>query len=320
MKTNLEELFHQLNEEDEDIIDVVDDADETVDNGNSAEAEKKQRWKDQAAERAKKAAEFGKVERKINKNYIIKDLWDQVYCSLTDSVDNRVYNILGKWSGKLRYPVTHVMPSSTASAFLPKGFKTKGGYNDIIIFDSSANIDTPFMDNDEDEKRRNKKNRRYDFEYAKQVAEVYHLPYQELENAFVIYIPKSNYLNAETLDERYFLSLFPDTLITDYLNNLNLKTEFENGVDFPYDVSAYLTGRVARKDREKFIKENEDLWNWVTDTADQIFYDRFGVRSGDNDYTEKEQKLFNLLVDKVAKVAGTVLDQLKKVSKNEKSE
>ena len=201
MKISLEEVFKILTENE----DKIDDKDsiEKVDIN--------------AKEEITPASDFGRSIKKP-KSKFLEDLWDQVYCSLTDSADNRIYNILDKWSGHRHYAPSHVTPSTTAGEFLPKGFKSKAGYNDIIVFSPEVGISADVLDDNE---RRNKKNRGEDFAYAKEVADVYHLPYLELDDAFVLYVPKSKYLNAETLNLNKVLTLFTDDIIDVYLNNMN---------------------------------------------------------------------------------------------------
>ena len=47
-------------------------------------------------------------ERKDKHSNTLVDLWDQVYCSLTDGGYNNTYDALGGLNGKNKYPISQV--------------------------------------------------------------------------------------------------------------------------------------------------------------------------------------------------------------------
>ena len=338
MKISLEEAFKYLSEDDEtndsaktadditfvpsnDNIEIVDDPDPVIEipdvDPKPLQDEVDQLTKDfKEAKKWKTNAAIG-IPREVPEKIII-DLWDQVYCSLTDGSDNRVYEILKPELRKKYYPITHVAPSTSFTGKLPVGFKRKPGFNDIIVISPQIDIDDPFDDNDpsDDElsaiERRNKKNRKLDFDYARKVADAYDgVLTEELPIAFVFYIPRVSYLDVENLDPNpeKVLKLFPDHFIDTYLNNTNLRYKENGKLKLTYPLNAYYREKMGQNKAKKlaFIEANEDLKNWVDDTAEEIFYDTFGVKKTDG-FTSAEEHLFNALREKVLNETPIFID------------
>lgn len=110
--------------------------------------------------------------RKDKRSNTLVDLWDQVYCSLTDGGYNNTYAALGKLNGKNKYPVTQVQTL----------IDVRPGVNGIRVTSSET-------------------------EEAEHVAKVYGLEYHVAPNKWVeIYIPdgapvKTEFLTPEWRDK-----------------------------------------------------------------------------------------------------------------------
>lgn len=140
-----------------------------------------------------------------------KDLWDQVYCSITDGGANSAYAALGKYNGKNHYPIQRV-----------EAGKVEGENYTLTIRTKNPS-------------------------WAKTIADLYDLKYKEYPGKITLYIPRygkirqdiidkygtklNKDVDDETIDESletsFPVTILPKSELKEYIENIPVATQTE---------------------------------------------------------------------------------------------